>query len=150
MGHLSVPFNNTDSRERRSAPEMQRLMAERIVEFEEDVREGGFGGWFPEGRLNFGDAHHLQQFKKGGFAPALDIDAELWCIAMCGNSVSWPAKGLPGKPAKVGVAVECLCTSTKDFLASSATPISDEEKRTQLADTAQGIIQRAIDKFAAE
>mmetsp|Transcript_83092 Transcript_83092/g.164832 ORF Transcript_83092/g.164832 Transcript_83092/m.164832 type:complete len:318 (+) Transcript_83092:93-1046(+) len=150
MGHYSVPFNNTDDQQKRQlqADTMRREMAR----FEESIASGGWGSWFPEGRVNFDDNHTVNQFKKGGFVPAVRLDVELWCCSFCGNAVSWPARaGFGGRPACIGVELERLCESTHDFLANKGLERSNIEASSMfLANVSQEFVQARLNKLIEE
>merc|ERR1712039_449431 len=149
MGHLAIPFNNTDPPEKRAL--QKQVMAERMELFEAYVRSGGYGGWFPEGRLNFKNTHQLNQFKKGGFAPAVDIDVELWVVSFVGNAVTWHGKGCPGKPARIGASISCLCQSTRDYIGNATgADVTKDIKMEYLANEAQAKCQEGISAFVRE
>lgn len=150
MGHLGVPNYRPDNDEARE--KFRSVMRARLEEFEEHVSAGGYGGWFPEGKLNPGDTSKLLRFRKGGFQPAVRIDAELWCITTCGNAVSWPGKGWGGKPARIGARIHLLCDSTHSFLTAAGFPPGGNEEEACLffAEQAQLSVQRFIDEFVAE
>lgn len=150
MGHLGVPRYRHDDDQARD--KFRSVMRSRMKEFESHVSSGGYGGWFPEGKLNPGDTSKILRFRKGGFQPAVRIDAELWCVAACGNAVSWPGMGWGGKPACIGARIHQVCDSTHSFLAAAGHPPdgNEEEACLYLAEQAQHAIQGFVDEFVAD
>jgi len=150
MGHYSVPFNNTDNEQTRRL--QADAMQEEMTRFEEFLASGGFGAWFPEGKVHFGDNHTLNQYKKGGFAPAVRVDVEIWCCSFCGNAVSWPARaGFGGRPACIGVEIERLCESSHAFLSNQGLDRNNiEDSSKVLANASQEYAQALLNKLIEE
>jgi len=151
MGHLSVRnTRKTDNVLRKT--QTSKSNAHVAEEFVEHLEAGGCGGWFPEGLVNFGNTHQVQLFKKGGFAPAINVDVELWCVSFVGNAVAWHGKGAPGKPARIGASITCLCDSTHAFLAQAGLSLENDKDACllSLAGHSQALVQKGVDDLVAE
>merc|ERR1719433_236679 len=124
-GHLCVPFKsrgeNDFSVDKDKVAEVQRIM-------EEHVAAGNIGAWFPEGKLNTGDATQLQTFRAGGFALPAKIDCEIWCVAHVGIGACWPASGtLGGKPCRIKVKYFRLCESSSALADTMPAPSAGDD-----------------------
>jgi len=153
MGHLPVPFK-TDDVDSTNMDVDKAGMSECQQKLEDWVRlEGGGGGWFPEGRLNPGDTHKVGLFRAGGMAMAARLDLEIWGLAFCGNTVTWPRKAaLGGRPARIGAKVFCVCESTHEVLRAAGL-MDGSDERTQavcLANFAQQKVQENLDKLVEQ
>lgn len=147
MGHLAVPFKADGAG---GGMELDKdLMAIRQAELAEHIRNGGIGGWYPEGIMNKGPCTQVGQFRAGGFAIAAIEDVEIWCVAFCGNNVCWPGKAaVGGRPATIGVDIFKLCSSSKEMLANSG--VTDQRQGSIfLADLAQSEVQKRVVQLAA-
>lgn len=94
-----------------------------------------------------GDNLHPATFRAGGFALAVEVDVEIWCVATVGNNVCWPRRAAAGgAPSRIGVKLFKLCESSHKFAASAG----DERARAiLLADSAHDRIKEAIDELVA-
>jgi len=151
-GHIAVPFKAGSDI---NSFELDReLMAKRQQDLEDHVRQGGVGGWFPEGRLNPGDVSVVGQFRAGGFILPVHVDVEVWCAAFVGNSVCWPrASGVGGHAASIGARHFRLCESSWDFVskANGGPGLEDEQAACRfLANAAHARVQKAVDELISE
>lgn len=151
MGHLAVR-NSRKTDDDATRAMFAESTGKALAEFEEYVRGGGTGGWFPEGDVNAGNTHAVGLFKKGGFAPAVKIDVKLWCVSFCGNAVTWHAKGLPGRPARVGASIACLCDSTHALLRDEGLSVNSDVDACLLllANQARAKVQDGVSTFVSE
>jgi len=143
MGHLAVPFKSTAA----GKFEVDReRMAERMQELEAHVKEGGVAGWYPEGTMNRADPREIQAFRAGGFALAVHLDVEVWCVAFQGNAVCWPASApVGGRPARIGVDISQLCKSSHAHIADGNVDLSEERAACiLLATAAQERVQQRV------
>jgi len=147
MGHLSVPFKSTDV-EKFDVDKAE--VEKRMKAMDAHIKAGGYGGWFPEGRVNPGDPHEVQTFRAGGFKVAVANDVEVWCLAQVGNSATWPKKSaIGGRPARIGYKIFRVCESTKEFCANAAFDNSDAEAAEKvkcmfLANSCKDKVQAAV------
>jgi len=151
MGHLAVPFKASADSD--SFELDKELMAERMKQYEDYVRKGGFAGWYPEGRINPGDSLELQQFRAGGFSVAVNIDVEVWTVAFLGNGVCWPKSSpVGGFPGRIGIRIERLCESSlKEFCRdANGGAIGSRDASIKIANEAQRRIQSSLNSMADE
>mmetsp|Transcript_43900 Transcript_43900/g.80222 ORF Transcript_43900/g.80222 Transcript_43900/m.80222 type:complete len:405 (-) Transcript_43900:103-1317(-) len=147
MGHLSVPFKSQDV-EKFDVDKVE--VEKRVQAMDAHIKAGGYGGWFPEGRVNPGDPHEVQTFRAGGFKVAVANDVEVWCLAQVGNSATWPKKSaIGGRPARIGYKIFRVCTSTKEFCANAAFDNNDAEAAEKvkcmfLANSCKDKVQAAV------
>mmetsp|Transcript_7858 Transcript_7858/g.17268 ORF Transcript_7858/g.17268 Transcript_7858/m.17268 type:complete len:396 (+) Transcript_7858:76-1263(+) len=149
MGHLSVPFKSQDV-EKFDVDKVE--VEKRVQAMDEHIRNGGYGGWFPEGRVNPGDPMEIQTFRAGGFTVAVKNDVEVWCLAQLGNAVTWPRKApVGGRPARIGYKIFRVCESSHAFCANA--PVTDEQgaekaKQMYLANHCKDKVQEAVKELA--
>jgi len=144
MGHL--PVRNSCKTDDEALRRVTSGENENVIqEFIEHIQQGGHGGWFPEGRVNFKNPHQVLMFKKGGFAAAVDLDVEVWCISFIGC-------GVPGTPARIGASISCLCDSTHSLLAEAGLSLdkSRDDCLMFLAGHSQATVQKGIDNLVTE
>lgn len=160
-GHFAIPFKSQETKAAENAAEgsiadfsvdkdaVQRVMGQ----FEEWVRTGHIGFWFPEGRLN-PNPLKLQTFRAGGFKVAVDIDAEIWCVCAGGFEVFWHRKApIGGVPANCRVKAFKLCDSSSALLkelAEGDDTIDDKQKQLLIANHAQDKMQEVRDEITAD
>jgi len=151
MGHLAVPFKTSTNDSNKFELDAEK-MAERMKQLKEHVQTGNFAAWFPEGRMNRNDPKRLEVFRAGGFTIPVQLDVEVWGIAFVGNAVSWPSDALVGgKPARIGIKMIQICTSSKECIDESSAAEHDERQRCiYLANLCQDKLQEALDEFLGE
>mmetsp|Transcript_48113 Transcript_48113/g.148506 ORF Transcript_48113/g.148506 Transcript_48113/m.148506 type:complete len:190 (-) Transcript_48113:169-738(-) len=149
MGHLAVPFKSGENGKFEVDKER---MAERMREFEEHVAAGGLAGWYPEGTMNRGNTEEVQLFRAGGFALAVHLDVEVWCVAFHGNAVCWPAAAaVGGRPARIGVKISNLCDSSRTLISDGDVNSNDERAAClHLSNTTHARIQRDLSELAVQ
>lgn len=154
-GHIEVPFKaekTTDT----SMEVDKTVIAQRMKTFSEHIQKGGFGAWFPEGRMNREDPTVVGMFRAGGFAIAEEEDVELWGMALVGVTQCWPSSSsVGGKPSFIDSRLFLICESTHAHLHEkgvSREQVGDsgEKARTFLADTARERIQECCDNIRSE
>eukprot|EP00931_Biecheleriopsis_adriatica_P009106 TRINITY_DN110212_c0_g1_i1.p1 TRINITY_DN110212_c0_g1~~TRINITY_DN110212_c0_g1_i1.p1 ORF type:complete len:300 (-),score=65.13 TRINITY_DN110212_c0_g1_i1:38-937(-) len=144
MDHLTVPFKASG---KDGGFEVDKeLMIEKMAILKAHVQDGGIAAWFPEGKINAGNPCELQQFRAGGFSIPEEVDCEIWCIAFVGNSKCWPRNAaVGGSPSRIGVKLNCLCTSSARFLDDAGLANADSrERQVHLASCAQKMVQRGV------
>mmetsp|Transcript_38857 Transcript_38857/g.103180 ORF Transcript_38857/g.103180 Transcript_38857/m.103180 type:complete len:306 (-) Transcript_38857:101-1018(-) len=154
-GHIEVPFKagkTTDT----SMQVDKTVIAQRMKMFSEHIQKGGFGAWFPEGRMNREDPKVVGMFRAGGFAIAEEEDVELWGMAWVGVTQCWPSSAsVGGKPSRIDSRLFLICESTHAHLLEkgvSREQVGDsgEKARTFLADTTRDLIQECCDNMRSE
>eukprot|EP00927_Polykrikos_kofoidii_P078603 TRINITY_DN75407_c0_g1_i1.p1 TRINITY_DN75407_c0_g1~~TRINITY_DN75407_c0_g1_i1.p1 ORF type:complete len:349 (-),score=58.86 TRINITY_DN75407_c0_g1_i1:71-1030(-) len=153
-GHISVPFKVSE-KDLTSVDFDNESMAERWKVVEEHVHTGGIACWFPEGSINPGDPEKVLTFHTGGFSVPVNVDCEVWCLAIVGNSRSWPKEAaVGGLPARIGVSVFKLCDSSHKLFAEAGLPEaqSDDEQRKSmlLANRSHDGIQAKVKALVTE
>mmetsp|Transcript_80607 Transcript_80607/g.152213 ORF Transcript_80607/g.152213 Transcript_80607/m.152213 type:complete len:409 (-) Transcript_80607:60-1286(-) len=147
MGHLSIPFKAA-SEDSKDMSVDKEAVEQRMKVLTEHLASGGNAAWFPEGTINRGDTQQVQTFRAGGFAPVIQLDAEVWCLAQVGNSVFWPARApVGGRPCRIGYKIMRICESTHAFCAHEA---DERAKALHLANSAHEKAQEALDKLVAK
>merc|ERR1712232_18332 len=146
MGHLAVPFK---SMEEGKFEVDKDAMMKNVEKMNEHIKNGGCAGWYPEGAVNRGDPHQVGLFRAGGFAPIVNNDVELWCLAGVGNSQFWPPKAaVGGRPCKIGYKAIQICKSSKEFYANVEAPAGKDLDRARceyIANYARTQMQAGID-----
>jgi len=150
MGHLAVPFKSKGAEGGHEVD--KEKMAELQKQLEDHVSEGGIAAWFPEGTMNREDTTKLMTFRAGGFTLAVDIDVEIWCVAMQGPSVSWPAnKSVGGRPANIGAQIFRLCDSSHALLRERGIdPNNQREASLFLGNYSHDQMQKRVDELVAQ
>lgn len=156
-GHLCVPFKTQATHAVDPKFKTQGSLAdfsvdkdalEKVMEkFEEHLKKGGVGAWYPEGRMN-PNPSALQTFRAGGFKVATKVDCEVWCLVCYGNDACWPRKEtLGGNPCKIGVKMFKLCDSTFEYCKMANIDDSEDHKHQNLyiANSAQARMQNEYD-----
>lgn len=146
MGHLAVPF-------KKGSFELDKeLMAVRQNELQEHVAAGNCAGWFPEGTMNRDNLQDIKTFRAGGFTLAVNVDVAIWCVAMQGQAICWPAQsGAGGKPSKIGARIFRLCESSHSLLKEQGVDINDHHAAAIcLANFAHDQIQDRVNQLAAD
>jgi len=149
MGHQAVPFKSGGVD---GGFEIDKeLMAVRQRELEEHVAQGGMAGWYPEGTMNRGDGREVGTFRAGGFALAVHLDLEVWCVAFQGNAACWPrTAAVGGRPSRIGVRIFRLCESSHAFITQAGISLEDERAASiHVANSAHRGIQSLVDELAA-
>lgn len=146
-----VPFKAKSGDDISNMAVDKEVMDERLSEFQKHVAQGGIGAWFPEGYRNRDDPHVLQAFRAGAFRIGVSLDCEVWCMAIVGATVCWPAKAtVGGFPARIGVKCFKLADSSHALLAKHPTAITDREKSIALAELTKKSMQAAIDGLVCQ
>lgn len=159
-GHLKVPFKTQATKktgdEEGSVADfsVDKDQIQKVMDqFDNWVRDGHIGSWFPEGRMN-PNPPVLQQFRAGGFALAVHTDCEIWCAVSAGLEVFWPRKSaVGGSPANVSLEAFCLCKSSHaliEELSAGKTDVDDKQRGILIANHAQHLMQERRDKIVAE
>jgi len=148
MDHYPVKFTKSDDV---NSMEVDKVaMAETQRGFEAHVlQKGGFGVWYPEGRMNPGpDYEKVCMFRAGGFGMCCREDMEIWCLAQSGMAYFWSRyHTVGGRPSDLGVKIFKLCDSSKALVAQAG---GDEKAQTIfLANLAQQKIQAGVDELVA-
>lgn len=159
-GHMCVPFKTQATRAADPGDDgvkketstanfsLDKEKMEKVMQdFEEHVKNGGIGAWYPEGRMN-PDPSTLQIFRAGGFGITTTVDCEVWCMVCCGNHVCWPRKdSVGGNPCTIGVKIFKLCDSTFQYFKLANIDDTEDSKHQKLyiANSAQNRMQEEYD-----
>eukprot|EP00438_Fugacium_kawagutii_P012959 Skav229729 [mRNA] locus=scaffold1287:41719:42624:+ [translate_table: standard] len=152
MGLPEVPFKVTAEGSSGGDPTDltvdKNLMHERLRAFNDHIKSGGVGAWFPEGMVNLGDPTKLQEFRAGAFSILVDCDVEIWCCATVGCSACWPFKTLVGGlPAHIRAKAFRLTASSHALL--SDVEGDQRAKAIYLAGLTRKIIQDSVTDLLA-
>lgn len=144
MGHCPVPFKDPGPDGEMDVD--KERMSEMQLKMERHILAGGDALWFPEGTRNALDVHKLGLFRAGGFSIVAEHDVEIWCISHVGNTVTWPrTAAVGGRPARIGVKISRLCSSSQAFLAEQDMATAPTRDRAVvLANAAQKRVQADI------
>lgn len=167
-GHFKVPFKNQETKKADEGTEPQapgkkgsvadfsvdkEAVAKVMEQFEEHVRSGKVGAWFPEGRLN-PHPKTMQTFRAGGFALATHMDVAIYCGVFAGFEVFWHRKSaLGGTPSNCAVHNFKLCDSSFDLvkeLSDGKEDLTEKAKCILIANHAQKRMQEERDRLVAE
>lgn len=163
-GHFAVPFKSqaTEKTEAVEGDAPTGSVADFSVDkdkvakvmdaFEDWVKTGHVGAWFPEGRLN-PNPQQMQTFRAGGFKIAVNVDCEVWCAVYAGFEVFWNRKApIGGAPANCRGECFKLCSSSHELLKELAKgeEVDDKQKCLLLANHAQARFQAKRDEFTAD
>jgi len=121
-------------------------------EFNDWVKTGHIGAWFPEGRLN-PHPNTMQQFRAGGCKVAAQVDCQIWCVCLAGFEVFWHRKApVGGAPANCKIKCFKLADSSFDLLKqlSSGESVDEKQKSLLLANHAQAKFQETRDTLNAD
>lgn len=148
IGLAEVPFKGAAGEYSNMAVD-KGLMDERLKAFNDHVKCGGVGAWFPEGLRNRGDAAILQEFRAGAFSVPVNTDVEIWCFAAVGCNVCWPVKSmLGGLPAQIRVKAFRLTRSSHSLVADVE---GDERaKALHMASVVKKAVQDGINELVAK
>ncbi|CAK9065264.1 unnamed protein product [Durusdinium trenchii] len=151
MGLPEVPFKACAGGGETSNMTVEKnLMEERLNAFNDHVRSGGVGAWFPEGLMNRGDPEILQEFRAGAFAVPVKTDVEIWCIAAVGCNVCWPVKAaVGGLPARIGLKVFRL-TDSSHKLIEDLKDCDERAKALHIAGLAKSAVQEGVNELVAK
>jgi len=149
MGFVCVPFKHGGSGTFETDKE---LMAVSQRQLEDHLFEGNVAMWFPEGTMNRINVQDVQKFRAGGFTLAVNKDLEIWCVALQGPSVCWPAKSsVGGKASKVGVRIFRLCESSQSWLKAQGMDITDHNAcAICLANSTHDQIQEHVNQLVTD
>lgn len=131
---------------------------DQVLEMKAKVRQCLAAGnslvWCPEGTINGNDPTQVQRFRAAGFEAPVEIDCEIWCVAMVGNPACWPKAGVGGRPSRITMRFFRLCESSKEFMNTmSADPESKDPKRDAcifMANAAREQMQSEVDAICLE
>jgi len=149
MGHLAVPFKQCSTS---GTFELDKeLMAVRQHELEEHLSAGNVAAWFPEGTMNRDNIQDIKTFRAGGFTLAVNVDVEIWCVALQGQSICWPAKSpTGGKPCRIGARISRLCESSHSLLKAQGKDLADHHAAAIcLANSAHDQVQDDVNHLVA-
>lgn len=129
-------------------------VAESQKGFNDWVRSGHVGAWFPEGRLN-PNPNVMQTFRAGGCKVAAEIDCQIYGICFAGFEVFWNRKApVGGAPANCSIKAFKLCDSSfsllKELAKGQYDSIDEKEKSLLIANYAQAEFQKKRDEQNAD